>query len=184
MELQGLRWAARALRVPSYSCFLPEPLPFLMAQGGLSQWLQRLWLQLGKMEPQQMEGEKCHQTHGPDQLSCPTTLPLAPSRRREGPCGCWDLGTWWFVGAGMKAGDSLLPVLPRQVEHPQCRMVVMFQGDAGPRWSRGFPNTPFRGAGDFSLCGERVAPSWGVAKGEGHPLLPAPSSAGSAPSPA
>lgn len=56
-----------------------------MAQGGLSQWLQRPQLQLGKMEPQQMEGQKCHQTHGPGQLSCPTTLPLAPVPEARGP---------------------------------------------------------------------------------------------------
>lgn len=148
MELQGSSWdesrgrrpwAARALRVPGYSCFLREPLPFLMAQGGLSQRLHRPRLQLGKMEPQQMEGEKCHQTHGPDRPSCHPTLPLCP--RPEGARA--PAGAGWFVGAGMKAGDSLLPVLPRQVEHPQCRMVVMFQGDAGPRWSRGFPDAPF-----------------------------------------
>lgn len=63
-------------------------------------------------------------------------------------------------------------------------MVVMFQGDAGPRWSRGFPNTLFRGAGGFSLRGERSLRPGGLPRGKDtrrcqhHPqlaqLLPRP----------
>lgn len=56
-----------------------------------------------------MQGERCHQTPGPiGHPASPTSL-LPLSRRREGPCGCWVLCVWWFVGAGLKAGDSLPP---------------------------------------------------------------------------
>lgn len=45
----------------------------------------------------------------PDRLSCLTDLPRAPVPKARGPLWVLGPGAWWFVGAGLKAGDSLLP---------------------------------------------------------------------------